>query len=272
MSLLQYEEKNTFFDRLDPRTKIVWPIFVMALSLATSNLLYLLIITGMVFAIAVAAQRMKALANKTYLKMFAFLLVFLVTIQGVFYWSHLTAMTPVLYFPESIPYVGGWRIFTKEGLLFGLSMFSRMVIILVSFALFAKAMSEKDIIIALTSMKLPYPLAFTFAIAVGYTTAIQDSLDRIILAQKSRAFGGFEGSLKQKIRAFLPLLLPLVFTAFETAENLTLALECRAFGLKKKRTYLRELKLSKTDAAFGASQVAFTIAFLYIIWYSPFSI
>ena len=56
-----------------------------------------------------------------------------------------------------------------------------------------------------------------------------NELDKIILAQKSRGSEISSGSIANRIKAFVPLLIPLFVSAFQRAEDLAIAMEVRGY-------------------------------------------
>ncbi len=68
-----------------------------------------------------------------------------------------------------------------------------------------------------------------------------NELDKIILAQKSRGSEISSGGLINRVKAFIPLLVPLFISAFQRAEDLAIAMEVRGYETHKKRTSYRKL-------------------------------
>jgi energy-coupling factor transport system permease protein len=66
-------------------------------------------------------------------------------------------------------------------------------------------------------------------------------------AQKSRGLELEKGNFLKRIRNFIPILIPLIVGAIRRSLELAEAMESRAFGAKKERTSLYQLKMKKND-------------------------
>ena len=72
-------------------------------------------------------------------------------------------------------------------------------------------------------------------------------LDKIILSQKSRGSEISAGSIVNRVRAFIPLLIPLFISAFQRAEDLAIAMEVRGYDTNAIRSSYRKLEWKQTD-------------------------
>jgi energy-coupling factor transport system permease protein len=86
-------------------------------------------------------------------------------------------------------------------------------------------------------------------------------------AQKARGADFESGKLMQRMRAMLPILIPLFVSAFRRAEELALAMDCRCYRGGEGRTRLRRLKLVKVDYW---SYVVFVLLFAGVILFNIF--
>ena len=74
-----------------------------------------------------------------------------------------------------------------------------------------------------------------------------DETDKIISAQKARGVDLESGGFVKKVKALLPILIPLLFSAIRRADELADAMDCRCYSGGKGRTRMKILKLSKAD-------------------------
>jgi energy-coupling factor transport system permease protein len=127
------------------------------------------------------------------------------------------------------------------------------------------------------SDKLAYAMDMAFRFIPSLGRDFQITMD----AQRARGFeldAGKGVSLFQRIRNFAPLLIPLTIGAVLGGEEITDAMDLRAFGVKP-RTWLPELRFRAIDwavVAFGALLLAGTIvikrAGMGNFWVPPFLI
>ena len=80
------------------------------------------------------------------------------------------------------------------------------------------------------------------SIALRFIPTLMDELDKIILAQKSRGSELSSGGLMTRIKAFIPLMIPLFISAFQRAEELAIAMEVRGYDANVNRTSYRKLQ------------------------------
>jgi len=85
------------------------------------------------------------------------------------------------------------------------------------------------------------------SIALRFIPTLMDELDKIILAQKSRGSEISSGGIFARIKAFVPLMIPLFVSAFQRAEDLAIAMEVRGYDANVQRTSYRTLQWQIKD-------------------------
>ena len=89
----------------------------------------------------------------------------------------------------------------------------------------------------------------------GVPTLIQET-DRIMKAQQSRGADFTDGSIMKRLRAFVPVLVPLFLSAFRRADDLAMAMEARCYRGGEGRTQMKALRVTSIDyVAWGFSAV-----------------
>ncbi len=94
-----------------------------------------------------------------------------------------------------------------------------------------------------------HELAMMMSIALRFIPTLIEETDKIISEQKARGADMETGSLMQRARALIPILIPLFISAFRRAEELALAMECRCYHGGKGRTRMKQLHLGAVDFA-----------------------
>ena len=102
-----------------------------------------------------------------------------------------------------------------------------------------------------------HELAMMMSIALRFIPTLMEETDKIMKAQSSRGADFENGTLKEKAKALLPLLVPLFVAAFRIAGDLAMAMEARCYNGGKGRTRMNEMRFSKKDL------FAFIIVILY---------
>ena len=80
------------------------------------------------------------------------------------------------------------------------------------------------------------------SISLRFIPTLMDETDKILKAQLARGSELRAGTIKQRIRAVIPLLVPLFVSAFKRAEDLAVAMEVSGYRGGEGRTRYRQLK------------------------------
>jgi energy-coupling factor transport system permease protein len=94
---------------------------------------------------------------------------------------------------------------------------------------------------------MPYPVAFAFSLSFRLVVVFVATGFTIVEAQKVRGNNVQEGSIIKRIRAYAPLLVPLILNAVKKAETLTLALESKGFSPQNKISIKGRFKMRLID-------------------------
>ena len=83
-------------------------------------------------------------------------------------------------------------------------------------------------------------------------------------AQKARGAMLDSGTFTQRIKALVPILIPLFISAFRRADELAMAMECRCYHGGEGRTRLKQLRYMRLDAAAYALGTALLAAVIVL--------
>lgn len=128
----------------------------------------------------------------------------------------------------------------------GVAMAFRLLSLIVATYLLLMTTEQRDLVLALVKMGLRYDFGLMLAIALSKVPALAGIAMTIMDAQKARGLELDKGNIAEKVRKYIPILIPLIIEAIRMAEGLSIAIDSRAFG-KGERTYLRELHFGKKD-------------------------
>lgn len=98
--------------------------------------------------------------------------------------------------------------------------------------------------------KIRFPVhevALMMSISLRFIPTLMDETEKIIKAQKARGSDFTTGTLIQRVKALIPLLIPLFVSAFKRAEDLATAMEARGYRGGEGRTKYRALMWNKVD-------------------------
>ena len=100
----------------------------------------------------------------------------------------------------------------------------------------------------LAKLHMPvHELAMMMTIALRFIPLLIEETDKIMSAQKARGAELDTGKLTDRIRALIPVLIPLFVSAFRRADELAMAMECRCYHGGEGRTRLHQLHLGGSD-------------------------
>ena len=143
----------------------------------------------------------------------------------------------------------------KEAILFIIVMVCRIIFLICGTSLLTYTTSPIMLTDGLESLmkplnKLHFPvheMAMMMTIALRFIPTLIEETDKIMNAQKSRGAMLDSGSFGEKIKALIPILIPLFISALRRAEELATAMECRCYHGGEGRTRLKQLKMTGTD-------------------------
>ena len=92
-----------------------------------------------------------------------------------------------------------------------------------------------------------HEFSMMMTIAMRFIPTIIEETDKIMSAQKARGSDFSSGSLFKRIKALIPILIPLFVSSFRRADELAIAMECRCYRGGEGRTKMTKLKFRFTD-------------------------
>jgi len=184
---------------------------------------------------------------------------FLFVIQAIFYPGETALIKPL------IPIGRGFGQVTLEGILFSVLLALRLMAMIIMLPLISFTTPVQNFALGMVKIGLPYTLAYTMTTALNLVPLLQTETQVIVDAQKLRAMQTFEkGKLGEKLRAYPALVTPLVIGSMRRAQLMAVAMDSRAFGASKKRTYMEDIDMDAVDWIFLAATIIFTIAIVYL--------
>ncbi len=106
----------------------------------------------------------------------------------------------------------------------------------------------EQLLAPLSKIRLPvHELAMIMTIALRFIPLLIEETQKIMDAQKARGAQLDSGNLQSRIKALIPVLVPLFVSAFRRADELAMAMECRCYNGGEGRTRLKQLRLKPKD-------------------------
>ena len=243
VTLGQYFPGKSFIHRLDPRVKLALvTLFIIALFAAKGIYAYALVFAWL--ACAVTSSKLSLTVFFRGLKPLIFILAFTVILNA-------------LYTPGE--QLVKWWIFsvTLEGLQMGGFMLARILMLVTGTFLLTYTTSPimltdalERVMSPLKNIKLPvHELAMMMTIALRFIPTLIEETQKIMSAQQARGADFESKNLIKRVKALIPLLIPLFISAFQRAEDLAVAMECRCYNGGEGRTRMRVMRVEFIDYA-----------------------
>ncbi|MGE0473790.1 MAG: energy-coupling factor transporter transmembrane protein EcfT [Nitrospirales bacterium] len=215
MNVSLYVNQLTPFHGLDSRTKVFLAIGVCMLALCFSHPLFLVAILGIVIVLLLGSG---AYANIK--KMWV--LTTLLFCYSVILWPFfIQGATPVSW----LNVVG----VTEEGLMVGAAMGLRLLAMVWAGVWLLSVTPIEELAIALQQLGLPGRVSFAFSLAFRWVTILLGAGVNVVQAQRSRGLDIGTGGIVDRIRKYVPLVVPLIGQALRQTHVLTMALESKGF-------------------------------------------
>ena len=251
ITLGQYFPGQSVIHRLDPRTKLVMlVVYIVALFLAESWVSYGLMFLFLVSVIWLSTIPLKAIVRG--MKPLVVILIF----TGVLN----------LFFTQDGDVIFRFWIFTVTtgGFSRAVMMMSRILMLITGTFLLTYTTSPIALTDGLESLMKPlkkigvpvHELSMMMCIALRFIPTLIEETDKIMCAQKARGADFETGSLMDRAKALIPILVPLFISAFRRADELATAMECRCYQGGEGRTKMKLLRYHREDfLAYGVGAV-----------------
>jgi len=235
MTVSLYLNHNTWVHKLDGRTKVLIVLGFFILALCFSHPGYLLGVLGLVvggLAVAQAGVNVKKI----------WVLAMLLVCYSIMLWPFFVeGKTPV----PVLQFLG----VTWEGCIFGLGMGMRLLIMVWAGVWLLSTTTIEGLAQASQQLGLPSRVGFAFSLAFRWVGILLGAGVGVIQAQRSRGLDISSGSIVERIRKYVPLVVPLIGHALRQTNLLAMALESKGFHPTVHRSFHITGKMKSHDYA-----------------------
>ncbi|MDE7330529.1 MAG: energy-coupling factor transporter transmembrane protein EcfT, partial [Clostridia bacterium] len=218
----QYYPAQSFVHRLDPRLKLLALIGFIVLLFVADNF-YSLLAVALLISLAIAFARVPFKSVLRSVKGIMFILVFTAVLN--------------LFFQRGERLLVEWWIIRiyAEGIVFTVFFVLRLFFLVMASSVLTLTTTPvaltdgiESLLKPLTYIKFPvHELALIMSIALRFIPTLIDETNRIISAQKARGADFESGNIFKRIKAIIPILIPLLISAFRRAAELGDAMDAR---------------------------------------------
>ena len=251
ITLGQYFPGQSVIHRLDPRTKLTMlVVYIVALFLAEGWVSY-----GLVFLFLAVVIRLSTIPLKSILRGMKPLVMILI----------FTGVLNLFFTQDGEVLVKFWVLtVTSGGLSRALMMMARILMLISGTFLLTYTTSPIALTDGLEALMNPmkkvgvpvHELSMMMCIALRFIPTLIEETDKIMSAQKARGADFESGSLTDRAKALIPILVPLFISAFRRADELATAMECRCYQGGEGRTKMKQLHYHREDfLSYGSGAV-----------------
>lgn len=272
VSLGQYYEAKSLIHKLDPRTKLLFVIMFMISTFVAKDIYAFLFLLGVVL-LSIIVSRVPLRVIFKGLRGLALIILF-------------TAILNILWTKGEGEPLASWRIIPnfwtiniyKDGLINAGILALRIIMLLIGTTLFLSYTTTpieltdgiETALSPLKKIKLPvHEFSMLMTIALRFIPTLTEETGKIINAQKARGGDFSSGGLIKKVKALIPIIIPLFVSAFRRADELAIAMECRCYRGGEGRTRMKKLKFKVKDVFGFLFAIAILAGVILINIYAP---
>jgi energy-coupling factor transport system permease protein len=240
-----YLDNNSFFHRLDPRVKIIIFLLTFVAILLFQNPIWMLPIAVLVLIQLFVSGAVKNLRRIRYV-------LIVLTVSSLVLWNLFATGETQLF----------WRI-SVESLQYSISRTLLMLLMISTGMVLISTTRNEELVNGMIKLGMPYRVGFAISTALRLVPTIASSAVTISQAQRSRGLDLDSGNLIQKIRKFLPLLVPVFISSIRSTNIFGMALESKGFGAKPERTFYLTFSMRTVDYLVLAFAILFVLVSIY---------
>ena len=264
ITLGQYYAVDSIIHRLDPRIKIVIAILYIVTVFLSENVVSMAIILLSAFVLIFMSRIPVKIVLRS-IKMLVFIIAF-------------TAIVNVFMGGEGEPLfeLGFIKIYLS-GIVNAIFLIVRIFVLIIGSSILLTytttpiALTDgiERLLSPLKVIGLPvHDFAMIMTIALRFIPTLMDEADKIINAQKARGADFTNGSLMQKAKALIPILIPLFSSSIRHALDLATAMECRCYKGGEGRTRMKVLKCRASDILALCVVISFGALVVFVNYYT----
>jgi len=237
-----YLDNNSFIHRMDPRTKILVFLMTFVALLLFEDPLWMLPVGFLIFLQLFVSGAVKNLRRIRYI-------LIVLTVSSMVLWNFFSqGVTPLFW------------VFELESFYFSIARTLLMTLMISAGMILISTTRNEELILGMIRLGMPYRVGFAISTALRLVPTIATSTMTISQAQRSRGLNLDSGSVFDRVRKFLPLLVPVFISTIRSTNIFAMALESKGFGARDQRTYYLNLHMQKGDYTVLIFTVLFTVA------------
>ncbi len=260
ITLGQYYPSGSYIHKMDPRFKILATFaYIVSLFLAGAIVAYVPVVFFLVLVIYISKVPLNYVMRG--LKPIFLIILFTVSIN-------------LFFTPGNEIFRIGFISISDKGLEQAFYLGMRLILLIMGTSMMTFTTSPIELTDGLESLfnplkKIGFPaheIAMMMTIALRFIPTLLEEMDKIMKAQMARGTDFESGSLVNRAKNMVPILVPLFISAFQRADELAMAMEARCYRGGEGRVRMKELKYTKRDL-FGTVIIVVYIVLILVVNY-----
>ncbi len=244
ITLGQYLPANSLIHKLDPRCKIVLILALIVLVFVCFNFASLLLFAAFII-VALLLTKIPLTMHLKSIKALIPIIIF-------------TSVLNAIYVSTGEPLFKVFSLtITTGGVERAVFMSLRIILLILCTGILTFTTTPNDLTDAIERLLSPlkfvglgnavHVMAMMMTIALRFIPLLIEETDKIMSAQKARGADMESGGIVKRVKAMIPLLIPLFLSAIRRATELAEAMECRCYNGGEGRQRMKQMKLKLTD-------------------------
>ncbi len=243
ITLGQFLPGHSFIHKMDARAKILLLMAIVVFIFVAGNYVSLLMMT-IVSLLIVLMTRIKFRMYLKSMKVILFVIIF-------------TGLINVFYGSGEVLWEWQFIRITWGGIHNAIFVIIRIITLVMVSSVLTFTTSPSDLTDAIERLLKPlkifhvkvHEIAMMMTIALRFIPVLLEETDKIMNAQKARGADMESGGIIRRVKALMPVLIPLFVSSFRRANDLAMAMECRCYNGGNGRTRMKVLHFSWRDLA-----------------------
>ncbi len=257
----QYYEAPSVVHRCDPRVKIILMIAFIVFIFVSQNALSLAFSTlAVLFVIFLSKVPTR---------------LFLKNLKAIWMVLLFTAVINLFYSNSGKTLVSFWIIeITTGGVYRSVFMALRIILLIFISSVLTYTTTPNSLTDAIETLLSPlkhiglkkavHTFAMMMTIALRFIPTLIEEAEKIMNAQKARGADLENGKLVERVKALIPILIPLLISSVRRAYELAEAMECRCYNGGEGKTRMKQLRLTLTDLYAGTFITVFAVGIIFL--------
>ena len=255
----QYYKGNSVVHKMDARAKIIFTVLFVVMIFMCKNFLSL----GVVGVFVLLSMLACGVPFRVFFK----------SLKPIVPVVLFTALLNIFYVSGGEELISFWILkITTKGIMTAVFMAIRIVFLIIASSILTYTTvptmltdAIEKLLSPLKLFKVPvHTIAMMMTLALRFIPTLIEEIEKITNAQKARGADFESGKLADRVKAVVPILIPLFVSSFRRAYELAFAMSCRCYTGGEGRTRMKQMKLHMRDG-FGAVYFAVGIAAVVLL-------